>query len=132
AGTWKPLPSRAFSLRAVPAAFRHMAQARHIGKIVLSTDDGSTAASNIRADATYLITGGLGGLGLLFAQWLCRQGARHIVLTSRRVTGEDASEILERMRADGANIEVAQVDVGNPEQLTSLLERVRGGPPLRG
>ena len=132
AGTWKPLPSRAFSLRAAPAAFRHMAQARHIGKIVLSIDDGSTAASNIRADATYLITGGLGGLGLLFAQWLCRQGARHIVLTSRRVTGEDASEILERMRADGANIEVAQVDVGNPEQLTSLLERVRGGPPLRG
>src|SRR5690606_11123972 len=64
AGTWKPLPSRAFSLRAAPAAFRHMAQARHIGKIVLSIDDGSTAASNIRADATYLITGGLGGLGL--------------------------------------------------------------------
>ena len=49
-------------------AFRRMASARHIGKIVLMPQ-------GVRSDATYLITGGLGGLGLRVSEWLVEQGA---------------------------------------------------------
>ena len=79
-GTLKPLPQQIFPLEKATEAFRYMAQAKHVGKIVIT----QTPAPNIslQSDATYLITGGLGGLGLVTARWLFDQGARHLVLVS--------------------------------------------------
>src|SRR5262249_28971453 len=78
----QPLAIEAFPLRNAAAAFRHMAQARHYGKIVL-TGAQHGSGTLLRPDATYLITGGLGALGLEVARWMVAEGARRLVLASR-------------------------------------------------
>src|SRR5690606_39260095 len=75
AGELAPLPTRAFPMHAAADALRFMAQARHTGKIVL-THPPRRPADGLRADGTYLVTGGLGGLGLRVAKWLVERGAR--------------------------------------------------------
>src|SRR4029077_15163142 len=57
AGMLGPLPRTVFALGDAAAAFRHMAQARHVGKIVLTQPSGPLPL--VRGDATYLVTGGL-------------------------------------------------------------------------
>jgi NADPH:quinone reductase-like Zn-dependent oxidoreductase len=68
AGTLKPLPAQTFSLEEVGDAFQYMARAKHIGKVVVTQFEASPilpgeALSPVEAGATYLVTGGLGGLG---------------------------------------------------------------------
>jgi myxalamid-type polyketide synthase MxaE and MxaD len=86
----------------------------------------------INPTASYLITGGLGGLGLLVADWLVQQGARHLVLLSRR---EFHSEIttIQALESQGATVRVVQADVANLDQLNDLFEDLKNDPnPLRG
>ncbi len=66
-GELKPLPLRLFEMRDARQAFRFMAQARHIGKIVIARP---AVARAVSPDAAYLVTGGLGALGLQIAQWM--------------------------------------------------------------
>jgi acyl transferase domain-containing protein len=63
-GALKPLPQQVFPIKKSVDAFRFMAQARHTGKIVITQNTSDIEATSPRTDATYLITGGLGGLGL--------------------------------------------------------------------
>jgi myxalamid-type polyketide synthase MxaE and MxaD len=87
----------------------------------------------VRSDGTYLITGGLGGLGLKVAQWLIDQGARHLVLMGRRGASESANEALACMRAAGAHVVVAQADVAREEQVGRVFADIaQSMPPLRG
>ena len=65
-------------------------------------DEAGTDRSSIRGDGTYLVTGGLGALGLQLAQWLIERGAGHVVLMSRRAPSEEVAAELERLRATGA------------------------------
>src|SRR5262249_24942276 len=80
-GALQPIVRTVYPLAEARAAFAHMQQGRHIGKIVLQVPQ--SLAFLLRPDACYLITGGLGGLGLLTAQRLVEQGARHLVLVGR-------------------------------------------------
>jgi acyl transferase domain-containing protein/acyl carrier protein len=90
----------------------------------------------MRSDATYLITGGLGALGLQTALHFARQGARHIVLTGRRGgDGCDAAvlEAIRRIEQLGAAITVASADVANAADVERLFSTVLAGmPPLAG
>ena len=130
--TIKPLPSRTFPLEDAVSAFRYMAQARHIGKIVLTQRDLEKNVS-IREDGTYLITGGLTGLGLLTASDLVTKGARHLVLMGRRYASEAAKQAIARMEADGAQVTVAYGDVSKRDDLRQVLRQIEMElPPLRG
>ena len=68
----------------------YMRAARHIGKIVLTTPP--IARGRLRRDGTYLVTGGLGGIGLALAEWLAERGAGTVVLNGRRGTGRGGGE----------------------------------------
>src|SRR5262249_48908489 len=88
AGRLHPLPLLAFPIEHAPDAFQYMARRKNVGKIVLRVDDRQTVSTaepcrEIRRDSTYLIVGGLGGLGLATAAWMARKGARHLVLMGR-------------------------------------------------
>lgn len=141
-GELHPLPLRVFGASRAGQAFRHMSQARHIGKIVLSMEgDGVTPAREVdlgpprfASDATYLITGGLGGFGLVMAEWMVGHGARHIVLASRGGAATGASQqAVEALRRAGAEVAVAQADVARREDVARLFEMIaRQLPPLRG
>jgi acyl transferase domain-containing protein/NADPH:quinone reductase-like Zn-dependent oxidoreductase/acyl carrier protein len=114
-------------------AFRFMAQARHVGKIVVNRANVTSRAHPMRIDpdATYLITGGCGGLGQIFAAHLLNRGARHLVLMGRSHAGAAAANI-ERMRAQGASITVATADVSDRIAVQSVLDQIPANRPLRG
>lgn len=84
-------------------------------------------------DGTYVITGGLGGIGLRTAQWMIEQGARHLVLMGRSKISETGAAAIEALRAAGARIQSMQVDVSQAQQLECALHTVRSAfPPVRG
>jgi NAD(P)-dependent dehydrogenase (short-subunit alcohol dehydrogenase family)/acyl carrier protein len=88
----------------------------------------------LRDDATYLVTGGLGGFGLAVAHWLVEQGARHLVLTGRSGASSPAAEAaVTAMREAGIAVFVAKADVTQESQVDAMLANVRRSmPPLRG
>jgi myxalamid-type polyketide synthase MxaE and MxaD len=96
-------------------------------------DEASAAAATLREDATYLITGGLGGLGLKVAEWMVAHGARSLVLTGRSGAGVAAESVLVDLRAAGATIVVARADVADRAQLAAVIADIDlTMPPLRG
>ncbi|PZN81691.1 MAG: short-chain dehydrogenase [Candidatus Methylumidiphilus alinenensis] len=111
-------------------AFR--AGQRYVARLVHSTVDFALPqAQAVCADATYLITGGLGALGLQVAEWLIGQGARHLVLTGRSGL-EGRREVIEPLLRD-ADIQVRKADMANAEDVGMLLEEINATmPPLRG
>jgi acyl transferase domain-containing protein/acyl carrier protein len=93
----------------------------------------TTSALPIQAEATYLITGGTGGLGLRLARWLVEQGAKSLVLVSRRGAKAEVDATLALLRQAGATVWVEAVDVGDRAALSGLLHRIQAQlPPLRG
>lgn len=133
-GQIRPSPLKTFPMSQVADAFRYMAQTRHVGKIIV-TQPGAAGQSefHIRSDATYLITGGLAGLGLLTARQFVEQGARHLVLMGRSGASATAQAAIAAMEADGANIVLAQGDVSQPDDVARILQHIAAEmPPLRG
>ncbi|OBJ72584.1 type I polyketide synthase [Mycobacterium sp. 1274756.6] len=129
-GEWKPLPAEIYPLTEARAAFRRMQQARHIGKIVLQIPN----PLQPRADRSYLITGGLGAIGLHTAAYLAQRGAGDLVLTSRGEPDAEAQrvidEITDRYRC---RIHVYPADVGDESEAAELLAKARAElPPLAG
>jgi aryl carrier-like protein len=114
-------------------AFR--SQVRYVARLVRHSgrDTEIDEKPSFRADGTYLITGGLGGLGLLTASWLVEQGARSLVLVGRGRANEAARRQLENLEQAGATVTVAQADVSREDQVMRLLTAIEASlPPLRG
>ncbi len=131
-GDLTAMPVNTFPMDHAADAFRFMAQAKHTGKIVLTNPDAHPEVI-IRSDATYLITGGLTGLGLLTASWLVEKGACHLVLTGRRSPNEQALQTITQMEQAGAQIVVEQGDISQAEHVQSVIDYINGNmPPLRG
>lgn len=85
------------------------------------------------SNATYLLTGGLGGLGLVLARRLVHRGARHLALVSRRSPSDAARKEIENLESAGAEIRVFGADVSDDGQTMSLVRTIVGEmPPLRG
>ncbi|MFV3130819.1 type I polyketide synthase [Niveispirillum sp. KHB5.9] len=87
----------------------------------------------LRRDGTYLVTGGLGGLGLAVAERLARAGAGCLVLTGRRPPGEVLATALDAIAATGVELDIRQVDVADRARMLALLDDIdRPDRPLRG
>jgi acyl transferase domain-containing protein/SAM-dependent methyltransferase/acyl carrier protein len=87
----------------------------------------------LRADATYLITGGLGGLGLAVAERFAAAGAGSLALTARRPADARAAAALEAIKAHGTQVAVRQVDVADRAAMRDLLQSIDTAErPLRG
>jgi acyl transferase domain-containing protein/NADPH:quinone reductase-like Zn-dependent oxidoreductase/thioesterase domain-containing protein/acyl carrier protein len=141
AGDYRPLPSTVFSITQAAEAFRFMAQGKHVGKNVLRFDVDhipvgpcTQPTHRFRADASYLVTGGAGGVGLEVAKWLARCGARHLVLMSRTGPRDElAHGDIESLRASGVTVIDARGDVTRRADVESALKQVAAcGLPLRG
>ncbi|CRZ16896.1 type I polyketide synthase [Mycolicibacterium neworleansense] len=129
-GEWTPLPAEIYPLTEARTAFRRMQQARHIGKIVCQLPNPLAP----RPDRTYLITGGLGAIGLHTASYLAQLGAGDIVLTSRRAPDADAQRLIEEItERNKTRVHVFTADIGEEAEVAKLLERIRAElPPLAG
>ena len=129
-GEWTAVPAEVYPLTEAKAAFRRMQQARHIGKIVVQMPK----PLQPRGDRSYLVTGGLGALGLHTAAYLAQLGAGDIVLTSRREPDAEAARAIAAMTERfHCRVHVLPADVGDPAELAGLLARIRAElPPLAG
>ncbi len=109
--------------------------ARYVARldaVPLAPASALTTTSPIKATATYLITGGLGALGLAMAHNLIDQGARHLVLSGRSgAVGKE--EAVQALIARGAQVLVAQADVAVAADVAQLLAQIKAScPPLQG
>jgi polyketide synthase 5 len=130
-----------YPLAETATAIRVMGAAEHTGKLILSVPrvGHSTVvvppeqAQIFRPDGAYIVTGGLGGLGLFLAARMAEAGAGRIVLNSRSAPKSDALAEIARMRAVGAEVEVVSGDVASPETVDRLVaEACASGLPVRG
>jgi NADPH:quinone reductase-like Zn-dependent oxidoreductase/thioesterase domain-containing protein/acyl carrier protein len=144
-GHYLPLDLTRFDARQTIDAFRYMSQRKNIGKVVVSIKSPESRAESqesdacddkraiARRDGTYLITGGLGALGLRVADWLASAGAGRIGLMSRRGPTPDVETKLDVLRQKGADVVLLTGDVANADSLESALRQLPAdGRPLRG
>ncbi|GAA4532067.1 beta-ketoacyl synthase N-terminal-like domain-containing protein [Amycolatopsis samaneae] len=93
----------------------------------------STAAEPVvRPDGGYVVTGGLGGLGLTLAARLAARGAAKIVLNGRSAPGPAARAVIEELTAAGTRIEVVLGDVAEPGVAERLLAAAGQDAVVRG
>ncbi|MEH1781707.1 MAG: type I polyketide synthase [Nostoc sp.] len=84
-------------------------------------------------EGSYLITGGLGALGLQLAQWLADKGAKHLVLTGRRQPSETAQQTITQIEQAGVEVSVLLGDISVKQDAASILAQVKASlAPLRG
>ncbi|MEO0867219.1 MAG: SDR family NAD(P)-dependent oxidoreductase [Cyanobacteria bacterium J06642_11] len=127
-GVWKPLPTTEFTHDSVIEAFRTVQQAKHVGKVVVTQPQGALTtpeAIEFCDRGTYLVTGGLGGLGLTMAQWMAERGAKHIVLLSRRQPDEDAQETIAVLEKHGVAVTILSVDITDYAAVETALNEIK-------
>ncbi|CEL92229.1 unnamed protein product, partial [Vitrella brassicaformis CCMP3155] len=155
-GKIKPIPLHTFDMSTADnvtggiAAFRFMQRAQHIGKVIIQipsaiapphTDDAQrheATPADRQTDGCYVITGGLGGLGLLVADWLVDEGAKHIVLLSRRgkpPPSIETSAIWQKLtapvphRKTNVQVHCMPCDVSDRQACADLLDKLRAKLP---
>ena len=131
AGELQPIVHSRWPLAEAGAALGFMRSARHLGKIVVTAPP--LRQGRLRQDRTYLVTGGLGGIGCAVAEWLADRGAGTIVLNGRREPDPAAEDTIRALRERGVAVEVALADVSDSAAVDRMLARMdRDLPPLGG
>ncbi|WP_205877185.1 sulfolipid-1 biosynthesis phthioceranic/hydroxyphthioceranic acid synthase [Mycobacterium camsae] len=122
-------------------AVRAMSNAEHTGKLLLDMPRSGRASVVVppeqvpvfRRDGAYIITGGVGGLGLFFAQKLAAAGCGRLVLTARSQPNPKARQMIERLRKAGTDVVVELGNVAEADTAVRLVEAATAtGLPLRG
>ncbi|COW24699.1 polyketide synthase pks5 [Mycobacterium tuberculosis] len=130
-----------YPLAEAATAIRVMGAAEHTGKLILDVPHAGRSsvvlppeqARVFRSDGSYIITGGLGGLGLFLAEKMANAGAGRIVLSSRSQPSQKALETIELVRAIGSDVVVECGDIAQPDTADRLVTAATAtGLPLRG
>ena len=139
-GHYTPLPMTVFDGAEVVEAFRLMQRSGQVGKVVVTPPDVqavSTAAFDqspifmAKPDGWHVIAGGLGGLGLEWAEILQQRGATHLALLSR--TGSASAEAMARvdmLRRDGAEVHIVACDITDRVGVDAALDDLRALAPI--
>ena len=136
-GKCPALPCTVFSERNAREAFRYMANAKHIGKVILKFERPTLPVdldSPISSAATYLVAGGTRGFGLATLQWLSELGARHIIAIGRNPNKTDQFQNLTmKLEKSGVSVKTIATDITHLGNLsTSIDELMSGMPPIKG
>ncbi|KAL9020486.1 MAG: hypothetical protein Q9185_002259 [Variospora sp. 1 TL-2023] len=135
-------PLRVFSVSRVTEAFRLMQSGNSMGKIVFDLDQEGLVkvsartipASLFDSNASYLIAGGLGGIGRSVARWMANRGARNLILLSRYAHhSEDAQQLISELERKGVRVETPPCDIADGKALAFVLASCSQRlPPIKG
>ncbi|GME26749.1 beta-ketoacyl synthase [Neofusicoccum parvum] len=136
-------PTTVYSYSQIEEAFSLLQQGGHVGKVVLTANAEDIvnvipkprASARLRGDASYVLSGGLGGLGRSVAKWMALQGAQNLILLSRSGASSDASqEVVGDLKRMGVRCEVFECDVSDDGTLLAALRSCEeaGMPKIAG
>ncbi|KAG9606254.1 polyketide synthase, partial [Aureobasidium melanogenum] len=135
-------PIAVYPISEAESALRTMQKGRHIGKLVLASDSNPLVKTMpqpvsrdlLRADASYLLVGGLGGIGRAIALWMIAHGARNIIFANRSgMDKREAKDVVKQLEDAGARVRVFSCDVGIEAQVEQMVsDSVQEMPPIRG
>lgn len=142
-GSIQPVyPITPYSISAMEKAMRQMQGGLHMGKLVLipGVHDEVQVLTRLRPfglddpHSTFLLSGGLGGLGRTIAQWMIEKGARNLLIVSRNAASHpEAASVISFGEKKGCNVHVRNCDVSEEKSLVRLLSDCAGTmPPIRG
>jgi hypothetical protein len=135
-------PTKVMTFSQVEEALRVLQSGKGMGKIILvpRPDDVVPVVPTqqppytFRPDASYVISGGLGGIGRSVSLWMAERGARNIILLSRSgIVTEEAGATLKALKDTGCSAHVFTCDVSDEARLTQVLDECKSTlPPVRG
>lgn len=139
-GAIKPLPlARVFDASEIQEAFRSMQGGQHIGKMVVNMPDEPQTLQAVktspdlkfRSDRSYMLVGGLGGLGKVIARWMVEHGARHLIFLARSGDSDpETRDFLVELQSLGCQTQVFAGSVGSKGDVAAA---VRGASlPIAG
>ncbi|PYH78069.1 polyketide synthase [Aspergillus uvarum CBS 121591] len=137
-----PQPLQVFGVGDLERALRHLQSGRSSGKVVVELRDDEQVMTLLdtapcfafEPNATYVIAGGLGGIGRSIASWFVKRGARNLVLLSRSgPKNEHARALVARLERQGAQVVTPMCDITDRESLKVFLAGCRQVmPPIKG
>ncbi|KAL9073303.1 MAG: hypothetical protein Q9157_004798 [Trypethelium eluteriae] len=134
-------PLHEFPISELESAFRFMQGGKSTGKIVLNVNPTDIvpmclsykSSYSFDAQCTYIIAGGLGGLGRSTARWMATKGAKNLILLSRSgPKSEAALRMVDELRRNGVRVEVPRCDVSSADSLSKALQSYDNMPPIKG
>lgn len=136
-------PVQAFPVDQAAHAFRALVGGKTSGKLVLTTDDEAMVSfkpsddSEYRfpSNATYVVAGGLGGIGRQITRWLVRRGAANILLLTRSGVESDPNRLkmVEELEKKGVNLQYGACDIADLASMRRVVEAAsKIMPPIRG
>ncbi|KAI9036877.1 polyketide synthase [Aspergillus affinis] len=135
-----PWPLQQFPLSSLEEALRVMQSGKHTGKLVIDMEPHHIVPVSLPhvpsytfpSDATYIIAGGLGGLGRSAAQWMASVGAKNLILLSRSGPRTDAAlRLIGKLASQGVSVRAPKCDVADAGALSAALDQCRDMPPIR-
>ncbi|KAF2965402.1 hypothetical protein GQX73_g8174 [Xylaria multiplex] len=136
-----PQPLNCYSATEVELAFRHLQGGRSTGRVIVLFDDSYSVQKRLlertqwqfKSDATYVIVGGLGGLGRAISKWMVDKGARNLMLLSRSgAASPAAAKLITELRERGATVAAPKCDAASAVSLAATLADCAAMPPIKG
>ncbi|KAK1621900.1 mycocerosic acid synthase [Colletotrichum phormii] len=135
-------PITKFSISQIQDAMRFMQSGKHIGKILIEFKledlvqvvEPCRPRAEFAQDATYIVSGGFGGLGREIIRWMVKQGARNLIVTSRNGPVDAAAkDLVKEIQNSGAKIVTPSCDITDKKALEEAIARALSNlPPVRG
>ncbi|RAH80851.1 polyketide synthase [Aspergillus japonicus CBS 114.51] len=131
-------PISEYPISAVEKAFRTMQSGQHVGKIVVTTTGADMVPVHwcdmpfvLKPDASYLVAGGMGGIGSRICEWMVERGARHLLILSRNARTQP---FVTGLQQRGCTVRVDVCDIADEGRLQAVLRHFQedGMPPIRG
>ncbi|KAJ0297707.1 hypothetical protein COL516b_010562 [Colletotrichum fioriniae] len=135
-------PAKVFACREAEDAFRHLYQGTHTGKVVLDMTENDDAAFEVsrvpmipkfREQATYVLVGGMGGLGGTIARWMASHGAKSLLFISRSAgRSNDDQALLSELRYAGCEADAVPCDIADEPATQIVISRLGSSKRIAG
>ncbi|KAL4810922.1 hypothetical protein BDV18DRAFT_165373 [Aspergillus unguis] len=137
-----PQPIHVYGVGEIEQAFRYLQSGRNTGKTIVEMRPTEMVKTKLKIQrpwqfdpgVTYVIAGGLGGIGRATALWMAGRGAQNLLLLSRsKVPNEEAQEAINTLRKRGVRVEVRSCDISDYNSLQSVIHALKTEmPPIKG